>query len=298
MADEIAKAIQETAKAVTATVENIDKVDRVAGRLLGPVGQLWGLLTDLAQEQRFRMIAEQRIKNRAKILMLAQQKIEELELEGISLIPLPPRFSSQYLVGMETEDEPTIQELWANLLVNATRGDTARIDPQKSFGRILADMEPDDASFFEAFARRPNISQFWYSGLKPPDTSILHYDLRPFAKGLDDEGSCFPKFVEDEREVQFIGWLPSRTLQAIDRLRRISLIEYSFGTEDEIKRMLERALERNESDVKITQLPGGGISLEGPSASIESRTRSVIKYRVTSLGQAFFNAIRHPVSPS
>ena len=50
---------------------------------------------------------------------------------------IPKRLAYDYEEGLEKEDDPSLQRLWANLLVNVTAPKT-RIDPLKIYGDILA----------------------------------------------------------------------------------------------------------------------------------------------------------------
>lgn len=297
MTDEEAKAAQEIAKAVRVSAENIEQLDAIGSRLLGPVGQLWSWGADAVAEARRRSISRRRIVNYFEILRLAERKCAEAGLSTGNAIPLLSRIGIQYQAGMEEEDEPSLQEMWANLLVNTTRADGSREAPTRAFGDLLRAMDLDDALLFNVFARREELSQFWYGGMRVSNEtpiSLLHYDLGPLVKALQNPTDEFATIDEKDRCIEVAGWSAQRSAQAIDRLRRQSLIEYAFNTEDSIKKMVEQHPTPPPA-VTTKTLPGGGVSYEGAMADIMPLTVPVIKYRVSALGRSFFRAVRSPL---
>jgi hypothetical protein len=297
MTDEEAKAAQEVAKAVKVSMENLEQLDRMGSRIMGPLGQYWSWGTDLVAEARWRSVTKQRIINYLEIIQLAARKRAELGLSASIPIPITSRIGIQYQSGMEEEDDSSLQEMWANLLVNTTRTDGGREEPTRAFGDILRALDLDDARLFNVFARREELSQFWYASMRGTNehpVSMFHYDLRPLVKALRDATDDFATIDEKDRCIEVADWLPRRSAQTIDRLRRQSLIEYAFDIEDATKKMVEQHPSPPPA-VIVKPMPGGGVSFEGAMADIMPLTFRVTKYRVSELGRSFFRAVRGPL---
>ena len=140
MLDEEAKAVQEVAKATGKTIDVVRStggfLDDVFGDSLRHFG---GALADWLRYVRY------------TILLTIMDKVREIHreraLQGKPL-PVPPQFALPLLDGASLEAEPTVQDLWAGLIANAT-DPTRALRIKKVFIEILRGLEPLDARVLE-----------------------------------------------------------------------------------------------------------------------------------------------------
>ncbi|MGH6802741.1 MAG: Abi-alpha family protein [Methyloceanibacter sp.] len=79
-------------------------------------------------------------------------------------IPIPPRLAIPLLDGATLESDPTLSEMWAGLVANAT--DPARkVEARRTFTQLLASLEPIDALVLMEIERH---------GLANPDRKADH----------------------------------------------------------------------------------------------------------------------------
>jgi hypothetical protein len=137
MDEETAKATQEVAKT---TGKAIDAAEKVGGFLNKVVGgtlvELGGTLQDWAKFYRYTN------------LLKIRDRVEEIHatrrLEG-KAIPIPPRYAIPLIQRASEEDDPTIQDLWAALIANAT-DPGKQLDLNKVLLDVLASIEPLDVA--------------------------------------------------------------------------------------------------------------------------------------------------------
>jgi hypothetical protein len=133
-----AKAIEELEPAVQAFAE--------ATGALGPVRELAAWATDL--------IRYRRAPYQARLLMKAAEKIKA---SGLPPRAVEDKILRAVLEDGAMEDDPGMQDRWANLLANAGTG-TASV--RAAFPNILRDLDPADAAILEEFAGRTSAEQF------------------------------------------------------------------------------------------------------------------------------------------
>jgi len=93
---------------------------------------------------------------RAKNALALQDKLDRLlEERGISVPKrIPPRLSIPFLEAATLEDEPTLQQQWAQLLANAM-DPSQDIEMERSYATILRDMSPLECRVLEHIAQMP-----------------------------------------------------------------------------------------------------------------------------------------------
>ena len=149
-AQEAAKAAREIAKTIGKTIDNPEPAARFLEATFGPIAEGWWLTASAFREKRLYLEEKWRLVNAYKIADLARAKREELGWSEQQIRPLSPRIAYEFRDGIETEDDPTIQRLWVNLIINTTRQDGP--NPQRAFKEALHGMEPDDAQLLYLFA--------------------------------------------------------------------------------------------------------------------------------------------------
>lgn len=148
MLDEEAKAVQEVAKT---TGKAIDLFCSAGGFLDDVFGdslrQFGGVISD-----RFRYV---RYRHLLSIVDKVQQIHGRRAVDG-KWLPVPPQFVLPLLDGASSEAEPTVQDLWAGLIANAT-DPTRALHIKKVFLEILRGLEPLDAKLLECL-NDPNLN--------------------------------------------------------------------------------------------------------------------------------------------
>jgi hypothetical protein len=157
--EESAKAIGEISKLGQSLLNKIKDVERIGGQILGPFGQSYGILTDIVRHKREEI--NWRLKNRLKVYQLAFEEVGRRNLQLSDLRTIPKRLAYDYEEGLEKEDDPSLQRLWANLLVNVTAPKT-RIDPLKIYGDILGRLDTDSALFLNELGLRSELFGFYF----------------------------------------------------------------------------------------------------------------------------------------
>ena len=122
-----AKAVEELTPAMKIFVE-------VTG-ILDPVRELSEWATDL--------IRYRRAPYQAKLLMRA---VEKIKATGLPASAVSDRLLRAVLEDGAMEDDPTMQDRWANLLANASTG---QADVRAAFPRMLSELDPIDAAILD-----------------------------------------------------------------------------------------------------------------------------------------------------
>lgn len=148
MLDEEAKAVQEVAKATGKAID----LTRSTGGFLGDVfgeslRQFGGVISDRIRYARYL--------HWLTIVDKVQQIHQERAVDG-KWLPVPPQFLLPLLDGASLEAEPTVQELWAGLIANAT-DPTRALEIKKVFIEVLRGLEPLDAKVLECL-NDPNLN--------------------------------------------------------------------------------------------------------------------------------------------
>ena len=132
-----AKAVQETAKVFRAIAEN-PAANKLAMCLVEPIEQAAGMLTDKLVYMRLENLHRLHHRFESK-----RKEIDDYVFRGMSWkIGLP------LIAAATLEDDEHLQELWENLLVNATNANS-QVEVKRSFASILEDLSPLDATLLE-----------------------------------------------------------------------------------------------------------------------------------------------------
>lgn len=287
--EESAKAVQEIAKATGKGIDKIETMERIGKSILGPFGEGWGILTDMTKRKREELAW--RAENRLKIYELAQAKLAKIDIAIDNVDPVPPRIAYDYEDGIEREDEPSLQELWANLLVNSTKPNG--IIPQREFREILGRMESDDAIF---------LNIIW-----PHSGSGTELTLNP--------GPSFP-LAEQDLNLSVVEDPNRQKLINVDKLTALrnhawiepdsrlpnDLREEEIAPSEDFRKTKEIPTTRNwipsqNSPIPliVDRLSSYGLITSTPVGMTLSSIGNA-KYKLTSLGKAFVEAVSVPIT--
>lgn len=137
MEEEAAKAVQEVAKAAGKAIDASGQLGGFLNKIVGgALVELGGTIQDWARYYRYT--------NLLKIRDRVEQIYATRQLEG-KATPIPPRYAIPLIQRASEEDEPTIQELWAGLIANAT-DPSKHLDLNKVLLDVLASIEPLDVA--------------------------------------------------------------------------------------------------------------------------------------------------------
>jgi abortive infection alpha-like protein len=135
MDEESAKAAQEVAKTASKAIEAGEKVGGFLVKIFGDtLVELGETLHDWARYFRYKNLLS--IQDRVELIHSARK------LEGRT-IPIPPRYALPLIQNASEEDDPTLQELWAGLIANAT-DPSKHLDLSRMLIGVLASLEPLD----------------------------------------------------------------------------------------------------------------------------------------------------------
>lgn len=219
--EESARAVQEASKLGREMVAKLGHLETIGRQLLGPFGEGYGILTDLVRHKREEI--NWRLENRRKIYALALKRAEELEIELEKLRTVPNRIAYEYEDGLEREDDDTLQNLWANLLINVTNP-TTDLRPARTFKEILCRLDPDDAIFMNEIGIRRNIitSYFIVAGTDRGGTQI-----NPIPYGYDKSHVLMSTDLFKYSELDtsyYVTWSEDKIISTVDKLQSIGLM--------------------------------------------------------------------------
>jgi hypothetical protein len=145
MNDEEAKAIQEVAKTTGMAIDASRELGGFISKILG------GGFEELGESFRawcgyFRYTQMLKIRDKVEVIQ------KKRHLEGKS-IPIPPKFAIPLIENASLEDDESIQNLWAGLIVNATDPDK-RFQIKKVYIDILSSLEPLDAMILKSLSKQ------------------------------------------------------------------------------------------------------------------------------------------------
>lgn len=224
-----------------------------------------------------------RAENRLKIYELAQTKLAKIDIAIDSIDPVPPRIAYDYEDGLEREDEPSLQELWANLLVNTTKPNG--IIPQREFREILGRMESNDAILFDiswsdgrldtlvTLRQRANFNR------KMSDLVVMMFENLYKANGRFSHRAPSPDKLNSIRK---LGW--SKAIEFDQNINTFLNVVFDEIPKDS---PLPLALDRLSSYGVITNNPVGMTmdDLGNPN------------FKLTALGKSFAEAVADPTNP-
>lgn len=124
---------------------SVDAIKKLASFLDGTFGKVvsnsFGLLSD--------KLAYYRLEKAIALQEAVDQKLRE---RGVGKRYVPVAFGLPIIEKATVEEDPTLQEKWANLLANA-RDATYDKPIRRNFTSILADMEPIDSHILDSVVR-------------------------------------------------------------------------------------------------------------------------------------------------
>ena len=173
------KAIEETAKAASNTVDLV----REGGRAIGPaIGSIYGLLIgDTAAAARERRL--DKTARKTKKILHDRDVTEQQELPEDIAIPL--------LEAAQGEPREELQQLWARLLANAMDPDRSR-NVRPEFINLVQKLEPIDARMLVSSQEETGIERCQARGL--------------FGGGLSPHGSDRQRRSSHRAEVHSTSW--------------------------------------------------------------------------------------------
>lgn len=271
------KAIEEVAKLGQDIVSNVDSLERVGKAILGPFGEAYGMLTDMVRYKREEI--RWRLQNRLKIFQRASLKLEEMDIKLENLKAIPPRIAYDYESHLEQEDNESLQNLWANLLVNVTLPN-GTISPRKSFRKVLESLDPDDVAIFNEFGLRKDEVRAYFM---VAGTNTGGCEICPLKYG----------FVEDRELIstplfEYLGgsfyspWGEEKIQSIVDHLQSLGLMH---RTADDMF-----SIDQLESDFHIAP-PEGNLDL---GRTILQNARGLDAFGISQLGIDFFGAVSDP----
>lgn len=137
---EVAKATQEVAKATSEGIGATRQLGTFVARLIAePVDSVVGILTD-----RLKYIRWER---QIRLAERAREFLAEKELKGNwKPEPVPPKLALPILENATLEEDDTLQDMWARLLVSAS---DPSVKVRSAFVELIRQMEPVDARILE-----------------------------------------------------------------------------------------------------------------------------------------------------
>jgi hypothetical protein len=261
-------------------------VERIGGQILGPFGQGYGILTDIVRHKREEI--NWRLKNRLRIYQLAFDEVERRNLQLSDLRTIPKRLAYNYEEGLEKEDDPSLQKLWANLLVNVT-APAARIDPLKIYGDILGRLDTDSALFLNELGLRSELFSFYFvvcgaffgkkkgSDVAGVGTYLLESSQVPSTKLFNH--------YDPEMTSFFVPWSPEKIDAVVDSLQSLGLVHWVTELH-----MAEEALASDEGIQASKNLLEIG-------QRVLQNARGVRGFKPSQLGLDFIAAVSPPSAP-
>ena len=145
MTNEDLKAIEEAAKTAGKAIDVSEKLASFFKKVCGDaIVEAGGVLTDWARFFRY------------KNLLLIHDKVNEIhqkrKVEG-KTTPIPARYAIPLIQKASTEDEESLQVMWAGLIANAT-DPNKRLEVKRIQIQILSELEPLDAHVLEFFSKQ------------------------------------------------------------------------------------------------------------------------------------------------
>ena len=143
---EMAKAVTETAKATSQALKLAEKVGPFIARIIGePLNQISGIVTDKLKYIRW---------ERSVRLVDRAQELMEQRGSRLALRPVAMNVAFPLLEAASLEEDDELQDIWANLLVNAADGNSG-IDVKRALVSILQDFSVVEVRLLQAIYDAP-----------------------------------------------------------------------------------------------------------------------------------------------
>jgi hypothetical protein len=264
-----------TAKAAEAAIESARKesVGFIRTVLGEAVAELGGMLGDRVRERRH--------KNLIPISIRANQRLKDA---GVSPQQVPLKIIHPLLEAASLEEEPRLQELWANLLANAADPRSTR-SVAASFPEILKTLSADEARLLDGL----------YSGAVE-SAKMVHGKTDPWDfEGYEIEEGAFRAGITPTEHLRDVGDESAEDVRqnlqrlnlALDNLQRNGLlVTITHVDEIDLGKQIDFSMYG-----KLSSNPQHAIKtlLNHSIKATTSRT-----HRFTALGQAFIVACRPP----
>jgi hypothetical protein len=145
MSDEDAKAVQAASKAWEETLKALEGLGILSSRFLGPTPEFLAIgMGARAQLWAYKQILT--------VADMVHQIRNERQLAG-KTVPLAARVSLPLIEAISSEDDPTLQGMWANLIANGT-DPAKRLGVERVYISILRDMSGPDALIFQHLGKQ------------------------------------------------------------------------------------------------------------------------------------------------
>lgn len=143
---ETAKAVQEVAKATERTIEAGEKFGGFISRFIaGSLDQGMGIFEDKLKYMRW--------ERQVSLMQRADRLLKEVGLSQPTR-PIPLKLAVPLLEAASLEDDDYLQDLWAQLLVNAGNADS-RINLQRGYIAVLEQLTPSEAVILQKIYSLP-----------------------------------------------------------------------------------------------------------------------------------------------
>ena len=140
--DETVKATGEIAKMTGKAVDLLKEVNAFLFKILGPPAEEIGfMLQDHAKYFRYKNL----IRLRDKVEAIHYQR----KIEG-KTIAIPPRYALPLIESASTENNESLQDMWAGLIANSMDPEK-QLNPKRIYIQILSSLEPLDAKVLQFF---------------------------------------------------------------------------------------------------------------------------------------------------
>jgi hypothetical protein len=279
--EEAAKAVQEAAKLGQEIVKNLGPVEQVASKVLGPFGELYGLATDVARHTREEI--NWRIANKRAIWRMARERLAALNVQVEEIKPIPLRLAYSFSEKIEVEDDPTLQELWANLLINCSLPGSG-IDPSRLYVKLLSELDADDAVLLNELGLRRSEIRGYFLVAGGHDGSYVEVQPIFYRSDLKVVPASSERFTYDELGETFcVRWSIGHLELLLDRLASLGLARWVQEA--------HMAVETFENEVALT---GSTSQMDMLKTAVASSTGDIDIFKLTELGEAFINALSPP----
>ncbi len=134
---ETAKAVQELAKTTGKAIDAGEKFGGFISRYVaGSIEQGMGIFEDKLKYMRW--------ERQVRLMQRAEQLLKEIGLSQPTR-PIPLKLAIPLLEAASLEDDDTLQDIWARLLVNAANA-LSHVNLQRAYIEILEQITPQEAS--------------------------------------------------------------------------------------------------------------------------------------------------------
>jgi hypothetical protein len=145
--NEVLKTTEEVAKTAGKAADLLKEINAFLFKILGPPAEEVGhMLQDYVRYYRHKNLLRLRDKVEA---IYKKRRIED------KTIPIPPRYAITLIESASTEDDESLQEMWAGLITNVT-DPNKHFNPKRIYIEILSSLEPLDVKVLKFFSMPDN----------------------------------------------------------------------------------------------------------------------------------------------